>query len=127
MENRVAIFGHFLTKLSVKRGIKYHPWETGSRSFPFMLNCRSIANQISSLARGVFAGENSRYHHLHQTTRVAAAIAAHETANRISSRVKTWNRFFIFVQGLAPAAYQDSTHRKSNPRHHSQTVIGSAQ
>src|SRR5690349_23506182 len=77
-----------------------------------MLNCRSIANQISLLVRGVFAGENSRYHRLHQSTRVAAAIAAHETTNRISSRVKTWDRFFIFVQGLTPAAYQDSTHRK---------------
>src|SRR4030095_9736020 len=85
-------------------------------------------SNIFKLSAGrIFTGENSRYHGLHQTSCVAAAVPAHEAAAGVAGGVESRDRVFACVQRLTTAVHQDATHGESNARHDSESTIRRAQ
>src|ERR1051325_10689275 len=77
---------------------------------------------FAAASSGVLSGQNSRHDRLHQTARVAAAISAHQTADAITGGVKSRYRLFFFIQNLAAAVDESSSHRERNSRHNFQPV-----
>src|SRR5215204_655715 len=65
----------------------------------------SVGSSFQGRLRSAFSGQESRHDRLHQTTGVAAAIAAHQSADGIPGSVEAVNRLVAFVQHLGAAVH----------------------